>query len=258
MHELSDFWPFWTAFIALVMAGCGFPIPEELPTIGAGIWVASHPELGELRWLILPVCYVGVLISDIILYGFGRWSGRRLLDRPWVKRIIPQEKWEETEKNYDRYGVKVLLLIRWVPAIRSPMFISAGIMRLPFARFILADLVALMFGHGLLFFLAYWFGDSFKELIERAEHGVDRLKPLLILLALAVGAGFLLYHFMRRPVSTADPQELPIIGEKVAAKIEHHTEDSAAAPPPASTDGAPAERPPSEDGVPEGPRSGPA
>jgi membrane protein DedA with SNARE-associated domain len=235
VHQLSDFWPFLTAFGMLVAAGLGAPIPEEIPTVGAGVWVGSNPELGPLRWLILPVCFAGVLISDVMLYGIGwRW-GPRLMETNWAKKLIPQETWKKIQENYDRYGIKTLLMVRWMPAIRSPMFISAGAMRLSLPRFIVADAVAVVFGHSLLFFFAWWFGDQFKDLVVRAEQNVDRLKPLIILLLLAAAAGFGLYHFLRRPVSTADPQELPIIGEKVAAKI-----DSAAeihVPPPTTEPG---------------------
>jgi membrane protein DedA with SNARE-associated domain len=221
--SLSDFWPFIAAFAALVAAGFGAPIPEELPTVGAGVWV-THPEaietFGPFRWLILPVCFAGVLISDVILYGVGRWWGPRLLQYRWAQRLIPPETWERIERNYDKYGIKVLLMVRWLPAIRSPMFISAGIMRLSFVRFVIADGIALMIGHSLLFFLAWWFGDAFQDLIMRAEERVDRYKPILILIGVAAVTGYLIYHFIRRPVSTGDPQELPLIGGRVAARIE--------------------------------------
>src|SRR5262245_2711181 len=193
--ELSEFWPFLTAFLALVAAGFGAPIPEEVPTIGAGIWVGSHPELGPLRWLILPVCFLGVLISDIMLYGIGRRWGPRLMNTRWAQKLIPPETWTKIQENYHRYGIKTLLLVRWMPAIRSPMFISAGVMRLSLPRFIIADGIAAVFGHTMLFFFAWWFGDQFKDLIVRAEQNVDRLKPLIILLLLAAAAGFGLYHF---------------------------------------------------------------
>jgi membrane protein DedA with SNARE-associated domain len=225
VHELSDFWPFFTTFAALVAAGFGFPIPEEIPTVCAGVWVGSHPEYGPLRWLILPVCFAGVLISDITLYGIGRWWGPRLLQFRWTQRLLPPAKWREIEENYDKYGVKTLLMVRWLPAIRSPMFVSAGIMRLSFVRFVIADGVALMFGHSALFFLAWWFGDAFQSLVENAEKNVDRFKPLFVMIGIAAAAGFLLYHVLRRPVSTANPQEIPLIGTKVAATIEPHSGD---------------------------------
>jgi membrane protein DedA with SNARE-associated domain len=213
-------WPMIWAFGALVLAGIGFPIPEEIPVVWAGIWVASHPELGMLRWLILPVCFLGVIISDVMLYGIGRLWGPRLFQHRWTARVVPADKWAQIEENFNHYGIKILLFIRWIPAIRSPMFITAGIMRVNVVRFIVADGSAAILGHSLLFFLAYWFGDAFQDLVKRAEGVVDRVKPVLILvLILAVGACFLV-RFLRRPVSVADPNELPLIGPKVAASID--------------------------------------
>ena len=54
--------------------------------------------------------------------------------------------------------------------------------------------------------LSWWFGAQFKVLVEHAEAKVDRLRPLVIVLALAAVAGFLLYHFLRR--LTADHREV--------------------------------------------------
>ncbi len=235
MDDLSAlFWPMAGFFVALIAAGIGFPIPEELPTIGAGIWVASNPDLGELRdlrWLALPVCCTGVICSDVLLYTIGRFWGPRLLEHRWLKRLVPPEKRAKIESNFAEYGVKVLLMIRWLPAIRSPMFVTAGIMRVPLIRFVLADGIAAVVGHSLLFFLAYWFGDQFKDLVMRIEHELDVAKPILILAALAVVAAFLIYHFVKKPVMTGDPAELPILGEKVASKIIHPEPPCAKEPP---------------------------
>ncbi len=217
MLDLNIFGPMLAAFTALVAAGIGIPVPEEVPTIGAGIWVGSNPELGPLRWLILPVCFVGVLISDVLLYSIGRLWGTRLLQHRWLARWLPTATRERTERNFQEYGTKILLLVRWVPAIRSPMFITAGVMRLPLSRFILADGIAAAFGHSLLFFLGYWFGDQFLALVQGAEKSA--LKPVLVFLAIAAVSAYLVYHFWRRPVSTGDPKEVPLIGEKVAEKL---------------------------------------
>jgi membrane protein DedA with SNARE-associated domain len=223
LPDLSQFWPFLAAFAALLAAGFGAPIPEELPTIGAGIWVASNPALGPLRWLILPTCFLGVMISDVMLFGIGRFFGPRLMEWKWLARFYPPETRERTERNFHVYGLRILLFIRWIPAIRSPMFITAGLMRLPLYQFILADGIALIFGHSLLFFLAYWFGDQFLHLVERAEHTVETaIRPILVLVAIGLVAAYFLYHFLRYPVTTGDPKELkevPIIGEKVASKL---------------------------------------
>jgi membrane protein DedA with SNARE-associated domain len=223
---LSEYWPVVAFFAALVAAGIGLPIPEELPTIGAGIWVASNPSLGPARWIILPVCFLGVLISDVLLYSIGRFWGPRLLEHKWVTRFINPETRLRTEANFHHYGLKALLLVRWVPAIRSPMFITAGIMRLPLVLFILADGIALVFGHSLLFFLAYWFGDQFRELVVQVEYRLARtVRAVVVLTAIGGVAAYFAFHFWRRPVGTGDPTEVPLIGEKVADKLSgpsHH------------------------------------
>ena len=214
-------------FSCLIAAGIGFPIPEELPIVLAGWWVGHNTEVGPIRWLILPVCIAGVVISDGLLYGIGRFFGQRVLEWRAVKRLLPPEKRQRIESNFHKHGVLTLLFARFLPAIRSPIFITAGIMRLPFAKFVIADGIYAIPGVSLLFFLSFWFGDQFRDLIERVEKKVQVFRPLLILLAIAAVAGFLAYHFFRRPVASGDPEEFPIIG-KVAAKIGPHEVSPAA------------------------------
>src|SRR5207249_5240263 len=106
-----------------------------------------------------------------------------------------------------------------------PMFVTAGIMRLPVIRFVIADGIAAFIGHSLLFFLAWWLGESLRQVILRFEAGVEHyLRPLLILVALSGVAAYLLYHFLRHPVSTGDPDEVPPVIHKVATLLEHHKE----------------------------------
>jgi membrane protein DedA with SNARE-associated domain len=210
------------AFGVFVGAGFGLPIPEEVAIVGAGLWTAAKVDSYPLyRWLMLPVCIVGVLIADIVLYSIGRFFGTRLLDRAWFARFVSKEKRERIEQNFDHYGVNILLFGRLLPGIRSPLFIIAGTMRLPVSRFVVADGLGAVLGNGLLFFLAFWFGDQFKELVGRVEGEVNRVRPLLILLGILAVGIYMLVHFLRRPVTTGDPEELPIIGHQVAVRIEH-------------------------------------
>lgn len=58
-------------FLALVAAGLGAPIPEEIPVVTGGVLV-GHPENNLRWWIMVPVCIVGVVISDGLLYGIGR------------------------------------------------------------------------------------------------------------------------------------------------------------------------------------------
>ena len=215
-------------FAALVAAGVGFPMPEEIPIVTAGALAghaAQEPNSALRWWILLPVCILGVVISDGLLYLIGRVFGMSVLKFPFVARLLPPERLQRIQRNFRRYGVLILLFARFLPGIRSPIFLTAGIMRLSWRRFLLADGLYAIPGVSLLFFLAYWFTDQFRDLVERAEEDISRVRPLLVLLAiLAVGVYFLV-QFLRHPVHTGDPQELPLIGEEMAATLEEDAGD---------------------------------
>ena len=250
MPDLGNvFWWLLAWYGTLLVGGlCGIP-PEEIGVLGAGGWAAGSPEYDPYRWLALPASVAGILTSDILLYGIGRYWGTRLLGHRWLARYFTRDKLERIERNFHRYGIKVLLFVRWIPGIRSPLFLAAGTMRLPLLRFIVADTIAAFAGHTLVFFLGFWFYDSVKALFERVEGDVSRVRPILILVGILALALYLVIHFLRKPVSTADPEELPLIGHQVAVKIENPVpppeappaEPKEAAPP--AADGAPADQP---------------
>ena len=200
-------------FGALVAAGFGAPIPEELPVIWAGLW-AADPETvtayGNLRFIALPVCILGVVIADGCLYGIGRYFGPKLLNTKFAKRFVPPEKRAKIEENYNKHGVKILLFARLTPGIRAPMFVMSGVMRLPLGRFIFADGIYAIPGVSLLFFLAYWMGEQFRDLIKRIHEQIAFLKPVLIIALLTAIIAFLLYKFLRKPVSDGEPPDLKI------------------------------------------------
>jgi membrane protein DedA with SNARE-associated domain len=170
-------------------------------------------------WVMLPVCILGVILSDIILYSLGWWGGDRLKRSRWMAHVLPPQRRQRTEENFHRYGVSILVFGRLVPGIRAPLFLTAGSMRLPLPRFLLADGLGAIVGNSFFFFLGYWLGDSVKTLIERAE---ERLKPILIIVVVGLVVTYLLWQFLRHPVSTGDPSEVPLIGHQVASHVAHN------------------------------------
>jgi membrane protein DedA with SNARE-associated domain len=213
--------PFLLAFGMNVASGFGAPFPEELTMVGAGVWTASAADShGGYRFLMLPVALVGVVLGDLVLYTIGLRYGTKLLEYRWAARFFPEVKRQRIERNFHRYGVTVLLFGRLLPTIRAPLFLTAGMMRLPLGRFLLADGIGAVIGNSLLFFLGYFFGDAILDLIKPIEEEFKVLRPILVLVALVGVTLYLLYHFYRSPVTTGDPKEIPIIGSTVAARID--------------------------------------
>jgi membrane protein DedA with SNARE-associated domain len=219
----------------LLAAGLGFPIPEEIPVVTAGALLghqANDPN-STLRWFImLPVCILGVVMGDILLYAIGRFFGPKLLANSWVqRRLISPQKRARIEHNFKRYGIWILLIARLMPGIRSPIFIMAGVNRLPLAKFLIADGIYAIPGVTLLFFGGYWFTDQFVEIVKQ----VDSIRPIVVVVGLAVLAAAGAYYFLKHPVSEGDPKDMPFIGEQIVSHVPDPDEPPAATnePPPA-------------------------
>ena len=223
---MDAFWVYLGTFILLLAAGVGVPIPEEAPILAAGVAVGQAlnengnggPHLHW--WIMLPVCILGIVVCDAMLYGVGRFWGPRILNMRWVKRLVSDEKRQTIEENFHTYGLWVLLSARLLPGIRAPIFVMAGVVRIRFTKFLVADGIYALPGVNILFWLAFFLGNAFRDVFLRVEGKVSKAGPILILIAIAGVGLYFLYHFLRHPVATGDPvQEIPVIGKQVAAKL---------------------------------------
>jgi membrane protein DedA with SNARE-associated domain len=219
MQDFIDSWSYLGVFIGILATGLGFPMPEELPIVLGGAAAAT----GKVHvWIMLPVCIVGVVIGDSFLYLIGRFWGTKIVELPFIrKRLLTPERLAKISENFNVYGVRILLFARLTPGIRAPIFLTAGITKLPITHFLLADGIYAIPGVSLLFFMGYWFTDTIIELIEAESRYV---KPILLLVVLGAAALYFIYHFWKKPVVTGNPTEMPPIVGPVTEKLEEVAE----------------------------------
>ena len=211
-------WGYFGIFVGILSTGIPFfPMPEELPVVVGGILAG----LEKARWYVmLPVCIVAVVVGDAMLYGAGRLWGRRLLDFSWIKkRVLPPERLKKIEDNFEKHGIKILLFARLTPGIRAPIFVTAGMVRVPLARFVVADAIYAIPGVALLFFLGYWLTDSIVNIMEEAE----RVKYIIILVVLVLVSGYFLIRFLRKPMVVGDPDDMPHLANKMSNTLDQMT-----------------------------------
>jgi len=178
-------------FVALFLGGIGVPLPEEVPILTAG--VLAHE--GVVRWwLALPLCVLGVLSGDVVLYWAGRHWGERVLAWRVVRRVLTKEREETLKEGYRRHGVKIVFTVRHVMGLRAAAFLTAGIAHVPFPRFLAADAAAAMVGVPVSFGLAFFFTDQ----LERIMTDVRRVERWAILLAFVAVAVFVSVRAWRR------------------------------------------------------------
>jgi membrane protein DedA with SNARE-associated domain len=178
-------------FFVLFFAGLGVPIPEELPIVTGGI--LSHQMV--LRWWIaLPVCFAGVLTGDVVLYWVGHHWGERVLGWRPVRWVLSPAREEQLKAAYRRNGIKIVFTARHVMGLRAAAFLTAGIARVPFWKFLAVDTFAALVSVPFAFFLAFLFADQ----VEQVLIDVHRVERWLILAALVIVALWVAIAVRRR------------------------------------------------------------
>jgi membrane protein DedA with SNARE-associated domain len=183
----------------LTLTGIGLPVPEEVPIVAAG--VAS--KAGALKWYYaLPACMIGALLGDSLMYAIGRFFGARILkEHPWWSGFLTPEREKTIEDLLKKHGIKAFFVARFLVGLRSPFYLTAGILRVKYRWFLLADFVCATVVIGGFFGLAYLFGDRITGLIQSVEKGFTVVVILAALGALAVVAFF---SFRKRRIRMLD------------------------------------------------------
>jgi membrane protein DedA with SNARE-associated domain len=176
----------------MILTGCGLPMPEEVAII-AGAAFAAADKLDP--WLTLGSLLVGALLGDCVMYYIGYHFGRRLLEqnRFWNKLITPERE-KKVEELLDQHGVKVLLGARFLVGIRGPMYITAGILQVPFKKFIIADLFCATFVVTLFYGLTYFYGTQIMRIVHEGEGWLT----IVVLTGVIIAGGVGLWFYLRR------------------------------------------------------------
>jgi membrane protein DedA with SNARE-associated domain len=188
----------------LALTGVGLPIPEEVPIVAAGI--AS--KAGSLQWpWALLSCLVGAVLGDSIMYAIGRFFGAKVLrEHPWWSGFLTPERERTIEQLIQKHGIKAFFVARFLVGLRSPFYLTAGILRVKYRWFLLMDLVCASVVIGLFFGLGYLFGDRVTSLIQSAERSLTGA-VLLVAAAVAVVA-FFSFRQRRIRMLDDDPERL--------------------------------------------------
>jgi membrane protein DedA with SNARE-associated domain len=214
IEQIVEHFTYAGIFLVLFAAGLGVPIPEELP-IAAAAALASQAVVRW--WIALPVCIVAVVAGDVVLYWVGHHWGERILEWRLVRRILTKSRETKLLDGYRRHGVKIVFTARHIMGLRAAAFLTAGIAKFPFWKFLAVDGGAALVSVPIGFGLAHALTEQLYHL-ARDAHRWDRW---LMLLGLLAAVGWLAYLLNRRM-------------KKDRQIVEVLTEGGAGGPPPPS------------------------
>ncbi|MCQ0021803.1 DedA family protein [Streptomyces somaliensis DSM 40738] len=166
--------------VVIGLESLGIPLPGEIVLVSSALLASQH---GDIDPYVLGACAsAGAIVGDSIGYAIGRRGGRPLL--AWLGGKFPKHFSEANialaERSFQKWGVWAVFFGRFVALLRIFAGPLAGVLRMPYWKFLLAN----VFG-GIL-----WAGGTTAVVYSVgvvAEAWLKRFSWLGLVLAVAVG-----------------------------------------------------------------------
>ncbi len=180
-------WGYWGIFFLMMLENVVPPVPSEAIMSVGGIAVAK----GQMDFtLLVAVGTAGTVIGNLFWWEVGRRLGyqrlKPLIDR-WGRWLTLD--WHEIERlkaYFDRWGGPTVFVFRFMPLGRTVISIPAGLMHMPFWRFVGYTAAGSAIWNVFLVSIGYALGAT----IEEVDHWVA---PIVI----AIVAGIVILYVWR-------------------------------------------------------------
>ncbi len=189
LNLLVDFFSnygYFAVFGVLILCGFGLPVPEDISLVAGGV-ISALGNTNE--HIMFGVGMAGVLIGDAVVFTAGLTFGEKILQNKFVARIITPDRYEMVQKQFEKYGKWVVFMARFMPGLRTPIFLTAGVSkRISFLRFFITDFLAAIISVPVWVYLGFYGASNFEQLkiwIKQGQITVFLLVAIVIL-ALAV------------------------------------------------------------------------
>ena len=177
----SDYGYFAVLFV-LIICGFGVPIPEDITLVSGGV----ISGLGYTNvHIMLVVSLFGVLLGDSTMYWLGRIYGTKILRFRPIRRFLTLDRLRMVRSKFEQYGNRVLFVARFLPGLRAPIYMVAGITRrVSFIRFLLLDFFAAIISVPIWVYLGDFGASNLGWLHEQIKKGQSIIYILIALLAI--------------------------------------------------------------------------
>lgn len=185
------------------LESAGLPLPGETTLLAASYLAATgHLSLP----LVIGSAALGAIVGDSVGYFVGRRGGRRFLERYGRYVGITPEKLVRADDYFARHGAKTVFFGRFVALLRVLAGPLAGASRMPYRRFLAANVAGAVTWATTMGTLAFFFGKPVAAILSSL--GVWAL----VALAVFVVARFALKRYRSRKTRRRQPPPAPVTG----------------------------------------------
>lgn len=170
-HHIFDFlraalvhYGYWAVAAALLLENAGVPVPGETVLLLASFLAYSEREL-NLGWIIV-VGTLAATLGDNLGYAIGHSGGRPLLERHRKIFRVSDAALARGEKLFSRYGSVTILFARFVFGMRIIAGPLAGVLRMPWKKFAVFNLLGAALWVTIISLVGYSFSSRWNLLMH--------------------------------------------------------------------------------------------
>ncbi|MGP3923433.1 DedA family protein [Streptomyces sp. 8N616] len=186
--------------IVIGLESLGIPLPGEIILVSSALLASQH---GEIDPVILGACATtGAIVGDSIGYAIGRKGGKPLLT--WLGGKFPKHfgphHIASAERSFERWGMWAVFFGRFVALLRIFAGPLAGVLRMPYWKFLIANVLGGIVWAGGTTAVIYYVGVV-------AEAWLKRFSWLGLVAALLIGLTSFLVLKSRAKKAAREQQE---------------------------------------------------
>ncbi|WP_416965863.1 DedA family protein [Streptomyces sp. Agncl-13] len=160
------------AVVALVIGveSLGIPLPGEIVLVSAALLSSQHSGINPI---VLGACAtLGAVIGDSIGYAIGRKGGRPLL--AWLANKFPRHFSEghvaTAERSFEKWGMWAVFFGRFIALLRIFAGPLAGVLRMPYWKFLIANVLGGIIWAGGTTAVVYYVGIVAEDWLKRFSY----------------------------------------------------------------------------------------
>lgn len=168
-------------------------LPGDSLLFAAGAIAAKG--IGLSIGVMIPLLILAALLGDNTNYFIGRYFGNLIKSKKKIL-FLKREHIEKTEKYYDKYGGKTVIIARFIPIVRTVAPFVAGAGSMQYRKYIVNCVLGAVLWVGGVSLLGYWFGNMefIQNNFELVIFGIIGISLLPILI-----------EFIRAKMGKKDP-----------------------------------------------------
>jgi membrane protein DedA with SNARE-associated domain len=190
---MESIWPFLESLQGLpayaltfgLLFGCGVGLPmnEDIVLLAA----AALTLKGVMEPIpLMVVAWFGLVGGDGLVFHWGRRYGTRLLRIRFFARMISEERLQAMQATMHRYGPAYIFVVRFLPGVRTVLFLAAGSLNMRYRHLFIYDGLAALIELPLLVYGVRYVGGRWEEILGLIHRFQGVIVPAIVVLPLAV------------------------------------------------------------------------